>query len=609
MTMSNNALAAIVERLIPVLQEQGQSDYLVVAKMLSERLAWPHAYVTVCGETSTGKSSLINGLFQRNLLPVAASPTTATVTHVICQEEAQDGFSAIDLDGSRRGIDRHRFVELSRAPGKDLLRLQVRAAPVDKRFVGFQVFDTPGYNAILAEHEEILRSFLPQSDVVLFIVGYRTGFGQVEQDLLEVIRTSLEGRDDVSIMIVVNRAPVGTTGSQRISEIISNARDCLNREPRLFIVESATSSDIEGPSVPCSLPVWNAIAAEVAKPEAKQMVLRRQQQLTVEWFDNSAKSLERKRLLFSAKASEIAEMQEQLDVLRACREQSLAEVEKTVEHLQASLPRLVDRLSSILKAEMSLDICNSNKWLGAHECAEWIGGHAMPFAIRNAASSVEEQIAQELDRLNRELEEIANTAIEKIRYSTHIRSDAAEKFAKNLAWTISRRLGESVVENVLKGLGGVGGQAAGAGNLVKMAVSRLGKVFGKTFSRDVYTQIGRVFTKRAMQRANAIFAIVVETAVYLHHASTWQEKFNTKTSKAIDEWAEAVKIDLNDACIPGIELMNIRGIRSIYDDLINQDLSEIMDKSEKNNMQISSVEVCIKEVNLLLEAINKGELP
>lgn len=607
MTISEKALTAIVERLVPVLQAQDQSDYLVVATMLRERLTSPHAYVTVCGETSTGKSSLINGLFQRSLLPVAASPTTATVTHVVCQEEVRDCFSAMSLDGNWRDIDRQRFVELSRAPGKDLLRLQVRAAPVDKCFIGFQVFDTPGYNALLAEHEEVLRAFLPQSDVVLFVAGYRTGFGQVDQDLLEVIRASLEGRDDVPIMIVVNRAPKGTTGGQRISEIVSNARDCLSREPRLFIVEAATSPDPAVPPFPCSLTVWDAIVAEVSKPEAKQTVLRRLQQLTVELLENTALSLERKRLLLSAKASEIAEMQEQLDVLRVCREQSLAEVEKTVEHLQTTLPRLVDRFSSSLKKDMSLDICNSNKWLGAHECAEWIGGHAMPFAIRKAASSVEEQIAQELDRLNQELEEIANTAIEKIRCSTHIRSDAAEKFAQNLAWTIGKRLGGSVVENVLKGLGGVGGLAAGAGNLAKMAVSNLGKVFGKTFSRDVYTQIGRVFTKRAMTRFNAIFAIVVEAVVYLHHTSTWQENFNTKTSKAIDDWAEEVKIDLKDTCIPDIESINAAGIRTIYDDLINQDLSEIMEKKKMNNIQSSNIETYIEEVNCLLKIINKGE--
>lgn len=594
------SLTAIVDRLIPILQQHDGKEYLAVAQMLRKRLQQPHAFITVCGETSTGKSSLINGLLRDPLLPVAASPTTATVTHVILQEDEANSFYAIGRNATLKKIDSPRFVELSRTPGKDLLRLQVRAKPTDKRFLGFQVFDTPGYNAILAEHEEVLRAFLPESDVVLFVAGYRTGFGQVEQDLLEVISSSLEGRDDVTVMLVVNRAPAGTSGnSRRIVEVLDNAKDCLKQEPRLFIVESAISSDPMVPPLPCSMPVWEAIMAEVSKPEAKQVSQERLRQLTVELLENTASILERKKLLLNAKSSELSEMQEQLDVLKSSREQSLAAVEKTAERLRTTLPRLIDRLSSSIKSEFSHEISSSNKWLGAHECYEWFGGHAMPFAIKKAAASVEEQIAQELERLNEELEEIANTAIKKIDHSSRIRSDAAKNFAQNLAKAIARKIGGSIVEGVLKGLGGVGGVAAGTGNLVKMAVSRAGKAFGKSFSREVYRQIGRAFSKRAIARFNMIFAVVVEVVVYLHHVKTWQGKLVEKLEEVINIWSDEVKNDLVDVCIPEIIFNNISGIHRIYDDIADQDISEIQKRSDENSKMENDIDRSMDEVKSL----------
>jgi len=604
MSTEEASLKVVIDSLIPILQKHDGREYLAVAQLLRERLCRPHAFVTVCGETSTGKSSLINGLFRKPLLPVAASPTTATVTHVILREDETDSFYSIGRNATLNEIDSQRFIDLSRTPDKDLLRLQVRAEAVDRRFLGFQVFDTPGYNAILAEHEEVLRAFLPESDVILFVAGYRTGFGQVEQDLLEVISSSLEGRDDVPVMLVVNRAPVGTTGnSRRIVEVLSNAKDCLKREPRLFIVESATSSDPMVPPLPCSMPVWEAILAEVSKSESKRAIQERLWQLTLELLENTASILERKKLLLNAKSSELSEMQEQLDALKASREQSLMAVEKAAERLRTTLPRLVDRLSCSIKTEFANEISNSNKWLGAHECYEWYSGHAMPFAIKKAAASIEEQIAQELDRLNEELAEIANTAIKKIGCSVRIRSDAAERFAQNLTLVIAKRIGESFVEGVIKGLGGRGGVAAGTGNLVKMVVARTGKVFGKTFGREVYNQIGKAFSKRAIARFNVIFMVVMEVVVYLYHVKTWQGKFVNKLEDAIDEWSRDVKKDLLETCIPDILSNNRSGIHRVYDDLADQDINGLSNRNDEMSKEHKEIESSLREVYCLKKII------
>ena len=579
MSTATESMTQISHELIQLLEQQEVGDALAVARLLYVRLRQPQAYVTVTGETSTGKSSLVNGLFQRQLLPVAARPTTATLTHVVCRAEGGDKFFAIYRDATQEQITGDQFAALSIAPGNDLLRLQVRTKPVDERFLGMQIFDTPGYNSMLAEHEEVLRAFLPQSDVIIFVVGYRTGFGQVDQDLLEVIRTSISDSNIIPVIIVVNRAPLAVTKDDvRIIEIFCNARDCLNREPQLIVIESATvntqNSQTRIPIIPLSLPLWNIVANEISTPANLLSVQKRLYQLLVELTIEVIKHVERQEIRLSAEASELHNINEQVLYLESARDQSLTAVQHMADRLDSQLPKTVERLSKGLKKKMAEEIFMSNKWLGAQECAEWITGHAMPFSVRESAFSVEEQISRELEMLDRELEEIANTAVNRIRSFVHVKSDAPRRFAENLAGMVLKRIAGSAIQNVLRGLGGVGGAAAGAGNLVKMAVSRIGRAFGQTLGREVYTGIGKAFTKRALQKLNVVLAVVVEAVTYFHDVKTWQNKLNKKVKEAIDAWAIDVTEDLRLSQIPAIQSANGSSVRLIYDDLIKNEFKD-----------------------------------
>ena len=61
-----NLLLNKLERLKPLLQLVNNPELEAQAAFLAERLANPAAYILIMGETSSGKSSLINGLFSQN---------------------------------------------------------------------------------------------------------------------------------------------------------------------------------------------------------------------------------------------------------------------------------------------------------------------------------------------------------------------------------------------------------------------------------------------------------------------------------------------------------------------------------------------------------------
>lgn len=195
--------------LVDLLERGGEEARASVARLLLGRLTLPQAYVTVVGETSTGKSSLINALLGQDVLPASARPTTGVVTHVACRDEAASRYFAIYRDATQEAIDHDQFRTLSETPDGDMLRLQVRTRPKAAGNVGLHVFDTPGYNAVLSEHEEVLMNFLPNSDVIVFVVGYRTGFGQTDQDLLEAIAAATAHDSTIPLVLAINRVPAG----------------------------------------------------------------------------------------------------------------------------------------------------------------------------------------------------------------------------------------------------------------------------------------------------------------------------------------------------------------------------------------------------------------
>ena len=552
-----DTMREVAADLVHILDDAGDADRGALARLLFARVAMRQAYVTVAGETSSGKSTLVNGMFGRQLLPVGGGPTTAAVTHVICRDEERDRYVAVFRDATQEELDREAFVGLNSKPPKDLLRLQVRARPNRDDLIGLHVFDTPGYNSIFTEHGEVLEEFLPQSDVVIFVVGYRAGFGQDNQELLEAIVGLTSDDVDVPVILVVNRVPPNVAADdRRISEIVSNAADTLGRRPPVVSIPSATADRREAgaATLPDTDGLWRAVAEAVAEPERRTAVDRKLHDLLHSLIDDADDRAERQELALCADAEQAREQLEAIGVLERQREASLAAVARTTERLRLLIPGSIEAATDNLRTALAAEVGASNKWLGSTDCAEWISGHFLTFEVRAIARSVEDQILNELRQLDRELLEIANTAVNELSRKVIIGSNRG-RFAVNLAGSLARRVGGTAWRSLLRGKGGVGGTAAGLGNLVKMVVKRAGNLVGKTFSRDVYT--------------------------YVYNSSTWQNDLVREASKGLDEWKGLVLDDLMNKQIPSIHKTNTASVGDIYDDLIAADM-EGLDSREAN---------------------------
>ena len=119
-------------------------------------LGAPFLFV-VCGEVNAGKSTLINGLFGRELCRANILPETDRVLWY------QHGDLARDVEITPMLEERHRPVEFLR---------------------DFNLIDTPGTNSIVQGHQEITARFLPSADLILFVFPVTNPWGAATWNFL-----------------------------------------------------------------------------------------------------------------------------------------------------------------------------------------------------------------------------------------------------------------------------------------------------------------------------------------------------------------------------------------------------------------------------------------
>lgn len=156
------ALRAVLAALQRV-PEAAEKDVRLVTTEIA-RLGDGFFMLVVAGEYNAGKSSLVNALLGRHILPEGPTPTTAKVTKLRYADQPSE--PRVDDDG-----------------------VLVRGEPVEVLASRLQIVDTPGTNAIDRQHEALTKEFLPLCDIVLFVTSADRPFSESERLFLESIRT------------------------------------------------------------------------------------------------------------------------------------------------------------------------------------------------------------------------------------------------------------------------------------------------------------------------------------------------------------------------------------------------------------------------------------
>ncbi|MEO7911488.1 MAG: dynamin family protein [Roseiflexaceae bacterium] len=164
--------------------------------------------LVIAGEFNSGKSSFINALLGDKVVAEGVTPTTDRITLL------------------RYGA------EPSELPLEEFLLQRSFPADVLQRLT---IVDTPGTNAIIRQHEELTREFIPRSDLVLFVTSADRPFTESERAFLAAIQEW--GK---KIVIVLNKVDLLEPAEvEQVTEFIrENTRDLLGFTPEIFPVSS-----------------------------------------------------------------------------------------------------------------------------------------------------------------------------------------------------------------------------------------------------------------------------------------------------------------------------------------------------------------------------------
>ncbi|HYO84916.1 MAG TPA: dynamin family protein [Dermatophilaceae bacterium] len=165
---------------------------------LAGRLQQRRLQVMVAGEAKRGKSTLVNALLGRGLLPTGVTPLTSVVTTVTAAESGVQEHAEVFFDsGTRQRIALARLADFVTEPGNPGnaagvagVTVYIQSQLLDHHRV--DLVDTPGTGSVYAHNTTDARQALASLDAAILVLTADPPISDAERQLLnEISRTSV----------------------------------------------------------------------------------------------------------------------------------------------------------------------------------------------------------------------------------------------------------------------------------------------------------------------------------------------------------------------------------------------------------------------------------
>jgi len=197
------------------------------------------------GEFSSGKSTLINAMIGKKLLPSRVEPTTATIITVEGVEnlESPARFS-VESDGLLIPVSAEVFSEIATGKKEGALVLHV---PNNETMVsGLQLIDSPGLNSLMGGHSEATIAQLSLLDGL--VICLNTTYGSVPATILEFIkRDEIRDLKQRTLFVLTFTDEKNDEGGERIRRTIeAQLKEAFQNTDSLEILEANAPASMKG---------------------------------------------------------------------------------------------------------------------------------------------------------------------------------------------------------------------------------------------------------------------------------------------------------------------------------------------------------------------------
>lgn len=182
--------------------------------------------LAVCGKVKNGKSSLINALIGRELLPVCTDVATSRVFKISHSNEEK--FYVVYGNGDRKEISQD---ELATYGSQAVINKEGEAdientisyiqvfTPMDFLPEGVSMIDTPGIGSTYPHHTAITKQYIKQADAAMFVMN-PTPLEDIEVDFLKEIVSVTPG-----ILFVTTK--IDQNGNDSVEESLKRNRQII----------------------------------------------------------------------------------------------------------------------------------------------------------------------------------------------------------------------------------------------------------------------------------------------------------------------------------------------------------------------------------------------
>lgn len=228
----------------------------VAKKIKDDMLALDYEKFTlvVVGEFSRGKSTFVNAMLGKKVLPSSKRPTTNIISKIVYADKP--AYEIFLKDGKSKNLTEEEFKNIKAQAEEDpsnilkfksFIKKEEDFSKIDYAVIGqplafcqngVEVVDTPGTNDLNVGRMEITYNYLNQADAAVLLLNATQPLTQSELDFL---KQRILGNQIKDIFVVINfKDELSPTEEIKVKNYVrDNIRDLAEIEPKIFLVSSS----------------------------------------------------------------------------------------------------------------------------------------------------------------------------------------------------------------------------------------------------------------------------------------------------------------------------------------------------------------------------------
>ncbi len=181
--------------------------------------------VTILGQFKSGKSSFLNSLIGKSILPVGVIPVTTTITRLQYGKRERAiirHFDGREIEADIAAIGEFTSEAQNPANQKNVEVVDLELPSLEK-YAGLRLVDTPGMGSIFKYHMETSENWLPDVGTALLAISSDRPLGENDLQLIRELR-----KHTPKIVLLLTKADLLSPEQQK--EVVHFFRTALRRE-------------------------------------------------------------------------------------------------------------------------------------------------------------------------------------------------------------------------------------------------------------------------------------------------------------------------------------------------------------------------------------------